>query len=556
MPPSVYVSSMSYSFSTVSGVLPLGTQRAYVPRASRPHLAWSAVPSSRVIGRQCRLRGDGTAAREQTRGTESTEAEGGEAAVTSASPTELGLAGLLTTDAASGTRLTLYSDPDSPQLPLCSATIPSQRRVVALWTPPTSTSADKDGGGNVCAMAPLFVSDDTGGVFAYQWSGSDSLSEPAEKRRRTDANTGRALNEDKDGVWTPVARAHSTLSSDVARMQSCRSAMSSLFAVTRGAPGWAGLTALHASLPYSAALQLVSVREFYHDVRLIDPTRQTVVRTYSTTHTPTGVLSPSVPAAPHCILIVEGCLATLYDVRCPSAVVSLGEVYESQAEWRAAKDAAAAGTDKQDGSGVDGGKQGDGKSPEGVSAGAALAPVPPLIPGRLTSTVGHVRDICGTANPFEVACAVDRALCVYDLRKFNRLFTSSSVLKYVIGSVTSVAGGRGVVCAGIDAEVRLIPLHEKSDTLSKGMLSLAARVVTQAQQKKQRSDTRKSETQDRKAVGGADANAVGPGGTFRTRLSTSVSCTTTWQGGWVTTCNRGGAVAVGVSVDGEVFLAQ
>ncbi|GET92555.1 hypothetical protein, conserved [Leishmania tarentolae] len=547
---------MSYSFSTVSSVLPLGTQRAYVPRASRPHLAWSSVQPSRTIGIQCRLKGDGTAAREQARATECRESEGDEPAVTSASPTEVGLAGLLTTDAASGTRLTLYSDPAAPQLPLCSAAIPSQRRVVALWTPPTSASVDEDGSGNVCRAAPLFASDDTGGVFAYQWSTSENLGEPAEKRRRTDPNIGHTLSEEKNGVWTPVAVAHSSLSSDVARMKSCGSALSSLFTVTRGAPGWAGLTALHASLPCSAALQLVSVREFYHDVRLIDPTRQTVVRTYSTTHAPTGVFCPSVQAAPHCILIVEGCLATLYDVRCPSAVVALSEVYESQAEWRAAKDAAAAEADKQDGSGLEGGEQVNGKSPESASAAAALAPVPPLIPGRLTSTVGQVRDICGTANPFEVACAVDRALCVYDLRKFNRLFTSSSVLKYVIRSVTSVAGGRGVVCAGIDAEVRLIPLHEKSDTLSKETLSLAARVVTQAQKKKQRSDSLKSELQDSKAVGGADANAVGSGGTFRTRLSTSVSCTTTWQGGWVTTCNGDGAAAVGVSVDGEVFLAQ
>nr|CAJ2480360.1 unnamed protein product [Leishmania braziliensis] len=547
---------MSYGFSTINGVLPRGTKRAYVPRAARPHLAWSSAQPSRAIGSQCRLKGDGTAARERTDCVEGTEAEGDNATLTSFSPTELGVARLLTTDAVSGTRLTLYTNPSVPQLALHSATIPSQRRVVALWTPPTSTGSD-NGGGEACVVTPLFVSDDTGSVFAYQWSGSESFSEPAEKRRRIDGKTECLPSEAKDGIWTPVAPARSTVSSDVAQMQSSTSTMSSLFSVTRGAPGWAGLTALHASLSCSEALQLVSVREFYHDVRLIDPTRQTVVRTYGTTHAPTGVLCPSMQAAPHCTLIVEGCLATLYDVRCPSAVVSLGEVYEAQAEWRAAKDAAAVENGKQDGCGVEGGEQANGKGLPGVNAAVAPAPAPPLIPGRLTSTVGHVRDVCGTANPFEVACAVDRALCVYDLRKFNRLFTSSSVLKYVVGSVASVAGGRGIVCAGIDAEVRLIPLHEKSDAMTTDTLSLAARVVMQAQQKKkQRCDTCKSPGQLRKTDDEANTKPVGPGGTFRTRLSTSVSCTTVWQGGWVTTCNGGGAAAVGVSVDGELFLAQ
>ncbi|KAG5466632.1 hypothetical protein LSCM1_00797 [Leishmania martiniquensis] len=549
---------MSYSFFTISGVLPLGTPRVYVPRAARPHLAWCAAQPSQMLGSRCRLKGDGTAALEWSSGTECTEAESDKAAATS-SPPELGLAALLTTDAASGTRLTLYSDPAAPQLPLHSAAIPSRRRVVALWAPPTSTSADAAGGSEACAMKPLFASDDVGGIFAYQWGGSDSLSEPAEKRCRIDVKTESLPSEDKDGVWTPLAPAHSTLISDVTRAESCTSTLSSLFAVSRGTPGWAGLTALQASPTCRAALQLVSVREFFHDVRLIDPTRQAVVRTYSTTHAPTGVLCPSVQAAPHCVLVVEGCLATLYDMRCPSAVVSLGEVYQAQAEWRAAKDGAAVETEERGSRDNERGEQANGKGPTRGIAAASPAPAPPLIPGRLTSTAGQVRDICGTANSFEVACAVDRALCVYDLRKFNRLFTSSNVLKYVIGGVTSVAGGRGVVCTGIDAEVRLISLHDKADATAVEELSLAARVATQAQRKKQqqqRNSTHVSAVQLSKTGREANGGAVGPGGTFRTRLSTSVSCTTVWQGGWVTVCNGGGAAAVGLSVDGEVFLAQ
>ncbi|KAK7198226.1 hypothetical protein NESM_000779600 [Novymonas esmeraldas] len=545
---------MSFTFSTVSDVLPLGGQRVYVPRGARPHVAWSTTQSSRVLGSRCRLKGDGTAARERARDGDGAAADESRAGA-STSAAERSLASLATIDATFGTRLTFYRDPTTPSLPLRSAVIPSQRRITALWTPATCAEVDSDS----CVSAPLFVSDEVGATYAYAWT--DPV-EPVAKRPRGDGVPPCADGEDgSGGVWTAIAPAHSSLSSDAARMGRGASDTASLFAVTRGAPGWAGLGALDSgeTRTAAAAVQLVSAREFFHDVRLIDPARQTVVRTYSTTHAPTGMFCPSAQAAPHCTLIVEGCLATLYDVRCPSAVLSLGEVYAAQAEWLAAKDAAAAASAEAER--LDSGEVASGA---GVAAAAAATaarcsspPPPPLVPGRLTSTVGQVRDVCGTANPFEVACAVDRALCVYDLRKFNRLFTSSSVLKYVVGSVASVAGGRGVVCAGIDAEVRLIPLHEKHDPAAAEQLSLAARVVSQAQQKRrQRSDALKATEQSARAGGEGDVDGAGPGGTFRTRLSTSVSCTTVWQGGWVTTCNDGGAAAVGVSVDGELFLAQ
>lgn len=60
-----------------------------------------------------------------------------------------------------------------------------------------------------------------------------------------------------------------------------------------------------------------------------------------------------------------------------------------------------------------------------------------LIPGRLTSVNGVISDVCGTRNEFEVALSIDRALCVYDYRKFTRQFTSSAVLKYEIASIAS-----------------------------------------------------------------------------------------------------------------------
>ncbi|KPA85899.1 hypothetical protein ABB37_00213 [Leptomonas pyrrhocoris] len=573
----------SYNFSTVNNVLPLGVQRAYVPRASRPHLAWvapaSPSASPHALGEHCRLKGDGTAARETLAAQEEREKDerrlrAGTPAATavssSSSPevmSEVALRGLLTTDGATGTQLTLYHDLSAPGVPVRSSTVPSHRCVVALWAPSRNAEADEDPGAYLEGDVPLYVSDDVGNVFHHRWDARGGVKEPATKRHRGESEPVDA--------WASVAGAHSHLPSNLPSLSFASSSPSSeleaLFTVARGAPGWAGLSMLSAGSS-SDAPQLISVREFYHDVRVIDPVQHAVVRVYSTTHPPTGLLCPPVQAAPHCVLVTEGCLATMFDVRCPSAVLSLGEVYAAQEEWAAAKKAAEAEKLQQqhEERGESSAASSKGKH---TSTGDSAAPPPPPLPpplvaGRLTSTVGQVRDVCSTANPFEVACAVDRALCVYDLRKFNRLFTSSSVLKYVIGSVASVAAGRGIVCAGIDSEVRLVSLYDKTnDATQEATLSLAARAVAQSQ-KKQRSGTLKkteevNKAAEKKGNGCAasappifDVDSMGPGGTFRTRLSTSVSCTSVWQGGWVSTQSLSGVAAVGVSVDGEVFLAQ
>ncbi|KAL7702653.1 hypothetical protein N2W54_006568 [Lotmaria passim] len=551
----------SYTFSTVTNVLPLGVQRAYVPRAARPHLAWAcpayATATSHVLGEHCRLKGDGTAARE-TRAAGEEEGEVSHEA-TSSTPTtspanassEMKLRALLTTDAASGTQLTLYHDVAAPGTAQCSATaIPSQRRVVALWSPLSQRAterAEESVARFLDGDVPLYVSDDAGNVFLHRWgvSSESGIHEPSLKRHRGEGCDAAGGSE----AWTAIAAAHTPFPHSAAAFTP--STLESLFAVTRGAPGWAGLAAL--STDNAATPQLVSAREFYHDVRVLDPVQREVVRVYSTSHPPTGLLCPSMEATPHCALVTEGCLATLFDVRCPSAVLSLGEVYAAQAEWAAARAEKA----PQESSATSA-EEPAAPGARGIAPAAAPPPpAPPLVPGRLTSTVGQVRDVCGTSNPFEVACAVDRALCVYDLRKFSRLFTSSNVLKYVVAGVTAVAGGRGVVCTGIDSEVRLVPLHEKGDTAATAAeaLSLAGRVVAQAQKKKQCSNTLKK-AEASSSSSGIDVDSIGPGGTFRTRLSTSVSCTSVWQGGWVSTQNLGGMAAVGVSIDGEVFLAQ
>ncbi|KPI84295.1 hypothetical protein ABL78_6662 [Leptomonas seymouri] len=569
----------SYSFSTVNGVLPLGVQRAYMPRASRPHLAWAAPAFSyapaRALGEHCRLKGDGTAARETPAAQEEREKDEeklrvGSATAASSSSTTLAskvtLRGLLTTDGATGTQLNLYHDLSAPGIPVCSSAIPSQRRMVALCAP--SANSEEDPSVYVEGNAPLYVSDDAGSVFIHRWNARDGANEPNAKRHCGEQNS--SGGSECDDAWTLVATAHSHVPSTLLSAPSSLCAIGSLFTVTRGPPGWAGLTVLNTESK-DGTPQLISAREFYHDMRVIDPVQQEVVRVYGTTHPPTGLLCPSLQAAPHCVLVTEGCLATLFDVRCPGAVLSLREVYAAQAEWTEAKEAAT--TEKlqqqqkhrEDGAVSSNGRQTSTGDSAAGSKAVLAPPPPPLVPGRLTSTVGQVRDVCSTANPFEVACAVDRALCVYDLRKFNRLFTSSSVLKYVIGGVTPVAGGRGIVCTGIDSEVRLVPLYEKASGATGEVLSLAARAMAQPQKKRQRSDTPKNTEGASKSADASrgaapssafDVDAMGPGGTFRTRLSTSVSCTSVWQGGWVSTQNLNSVAAVGVSLDGEVLLAQ
>lgn len=528
---------MDYYFSTVTGLLPPATQsivlpsclskRPYVPRAARPHVAWSVEASSPLcMGRLNRLRGDGTA----TRATENVEGEreGSGSNLLSGSRTTLGLQQLMTIDATEGKRVVTYyadqtNDKSGGDVGIActeSSCIPSNRRIVSLLCASgtrsgceATTSAVGDG---PALTSSTYVSDDMGNVYLLHWpqrvashdaAGEDDMTR---KRARVEGNEAGTATVSVSNRWEVVQPAHSPLPSTiVAAAGEC-----SPFAVAHGAPGWAGLCQLSLS---GATETLISAREFFNDVRVVDVATSTVVRTYSTTHSPTAVDVP--PGQCNCVLVTEGCLATLFDVRCPSAVISMATAL---AFARAAT-----------------APRGE-EAPEGSAVQASTTEtVVPLVPGRLTSTMGDIRDVCHTANPNEVALCIERSLCVYDYRKFTRLFSSANVLKFAIASIAACGEGRAVVCAGIDAEVRLFPLQPKSAsgppppplTGSKGGVPSASDPQAPAPDDPSRS-------------------------TFRTRLNSSVSCESTWQGGWVTAVNAGGRVAVGVSSDNEVFLAQ
>jgi len=408
-------------------------RRTAVPRAARPHVAWVSEASSGVAGL-------------------------GQPTVLTPSenpPPPLVLTRLLTVDAPTGLCLQQYGLPAADQS-FTSSPIPSGRPVMSV------IAAD-----DVAA----YVSDDVGNVFSFR--NANPIDEQPKARRRTEGGCG---------SWSSLTPAASTMPSLIPTDQK----------KSIGMPGWSALSPLGSS---SAAL--LSVREFFQDTRVIDTATGSVLRCYSTTHPATGVYAPGVDSGSlaSCFLITEGRLCTMYDSRCPSAVLTWDEA-EDMDQWRDVHD-----------------RCGDAGS---------------CVKGRLTSIGGIVRDVCGAANPTEVALCMDRAVCVYDVRKFARQLTSSNVLKYNIASVASLRRGTAVACAGLDSEVRLVSLEVKKKAPKS--TEFPAQPATEEER---------------------NENLAG---TFRTRLNSSICCEQTWQGGWVTSQGEG-AAAVGVSTTGEVFLA-
>lgn len=488
----------SYYFTTVSGVLPntASPKRSYVRPGCRPHLAWvGAVPMGEV---SC-LKGDGTGCRVAAHGQPST-----------------GLSGLVTVDSANGSQLVAYGQESHVNVRrTATASLPSQRRIVATLLHPKTTAAAAAAAGVVGDLPPLLVSDDRGSIYEFAPLGG----EPADRRARLE---GAAVS---TGSWRLLTPDRSPLPSSVI-INGAHPPVPRGLDVSRGTPGWVGLG-------WSAATShLICAREGFHDVRVLDLGTGDVVRTYGTTHGPSGmcVLDPGHGPLATCAIVTEGCLATLFDLRCPSAVVPLTSTT-----------LAAMNID-----------EGNAAPPRSAADGSSL------LVDRLTSTAGRITDACSTASPFEVALSIDRALCVYDYRKLKRLWTSSNVLKYSIGSIAATAGGRAVVCAGIDAEVRIVQLFPK-DAVGEvqPLLSFADIHKQQA--------TATSITNNVHAHGAVEPsteNTQAPAAddpsrsTFRTRLNTSVCCETTWQGGWVTALNEGHSIAVGVSMNNELFVAQ
>lgn len=594
-----------YYFTSVSGVLPdptapaaeslalsLSGRRSYVPRGSRPHIAWVADAGDNgdeacALGSYSRLKGDGTCSRDADDEDPAAPSPPQQQQQQSSPPHGCRLTQLVTVDGATGCRALRIAPGGVAR---GSAPIPSGRRIASMILDHRSSSGNSTN--TTAAAFSSIVSDDKGNVYRLVWgdaSFSSSASaaaaatvveSSADGGRKRDRNGGAVvaagattpgallLSWAAEATWETLVDAHSHIPVGVyGRPDGAPySTLSSRLAVSRGAPGYVGLGFVTTTTT-SGGRPLVCVREGYNDVRVIDTAVNSVVQTYGTTHRPTALYIPSAwdyaadddggagasarfgPLA-STALVCEGTLATLFDVRCPGAVMTVAEMFE------AAPDPATSTPAVAEAGGLE---EATTEAKRGSNTNNRTTKTAPLVPGRLTSTLGLVTDACATANPYEVALSIDRALCVYDLRKFTRLFSSSNVLKYNIASIASTAQGRAVVCAGIDSEVRIIPLYTKPSSEEEGavVLSLAgtnnpAGAVRNHQQAEQRAAAaaaaERGEDPDT-----ADVAAVS---TFRTRLNTSVSCASTWQGGWVTAVNHRGAAAVGISLDHEVFIAQ
>lgn len=570
-----------YYFSLITGILPdpsapyapsvdycLTNKRTHLSRGCRPHIVWvstasDAATTAGLLGVPCRLKGDETGTR-----------EGSDAPDTASMG--VGVTRLITVDGATGKRFLFFSPGGGSARRQVSGTspIPSGGRIAAAVLGNRDGVASSNSGSSAEAATSLIAADNRGNLFHLSWSAAgggdecqtvvDPSAATAAYRKRPRWEAGRRedaldLREaervfgEPSAAWQRLISADSEVPSDVYGCGSEGEDAPALFRVSRGSStGFVGLGFMGEAPAGSASMpRLICVREGFSDLRVVDVNRDgsgkdggaSVVRVYSTTHRPTALYIPSAwpfdgdtagsggggggdgggsvvrcgPLA-NTVLVCEGSLATLFDIRCPSAVLTVSQLFQpatSDAEARYRSEAAA----------------------------------PALVPGRLTSTLGTVADVCATAHPFEVALAIDRTLCVYDFRKFTRLFSSANALKYSIATVAATAGGRAVVCAGVDAEVRIIPLHPRPSNDSDAVRDRAPTLA---------------------AGGGAKASAAARqrtakappaaheevGTTFRSRLSTSVSCRSTWQGGWVTCCNEGGTAAVGISLDHEVFVAQ
>ncbi|CAD2214643.1 hypothetical protein ADEAN_000209400 [Angomonas deanei] len=376
---------------------------------------------------------------------------------------------LITPDGKSGTHICFGEGTGTQSWSWSAATspIPSAQRIVSIVRSAESYLVS-DGKGSICRLS--------------------ASEEPPHKKNKRDNGTSHASSE-KEYMWEEIVSASQTPSGDGSGTDS----FAALFAKTSyGGPGWSGLArALNPS-------HLVNSRQYYGDVRLVDVEQKSVVRSYGTSHPSTGIVDftqSNTQELLHCVLVAEGCLATLYDVRCASAVLTLDEV-RSVAEDESLRE----------------------------RLGGHIGPA---VPGRLTSTSGRISDVCAlpTASSawegHEVVLAIDRAVCVYDVRKFTKQFTSSNVLKYVVNSVALTANGTEVVCSGIDSEVRVIPIQRSKEKV-------------------------------KPQKGSEDDGALG--GTFRTRIDSSMACETSWCGGWVTSEN--GVSAIGLSTANEVFIAK
>ncbi|EAN83493.1 hypothetical protein C3747_70g147 [Trypanosoma cruzi] len=463
-----------YSFATVLGdvfgrSVMHAEKRPYVPKGSRVHVSFTTattttqLQASQQLGIPRRVKKE---REDDDKGDKKGETRREAEAVDDNLPVPVALTGLISTDPSDGKCLIrrTATDGDDGGALWESKVIPSGKRIGCIQIAPDSRAGMLQFLPHAAAFPSplLYVADTVGNVYAATLPASSvtavGVESPAKRPRQEKVN--------RSSFWGLIVPATTSDSE-----------------TTHGAWGWCGI------VPFFSQ-QLVCCREFFFDIRLVDVPAGTVVRQYGTIQPATG--TTACPGIPHGVVVAEGPVATLYDMRCPGAALTLN-------------------TDTK--------------------------PDISLVTSRLTSPTSYVAGVCSTCNEYEVAAAVGRSLCVYDVRKWSCVSVSTNILKYEIGSIAPFASGKAVVVAGIDAEVRIVPLQKASP------VSAASAPTHAGGNGIARNEKVKKEEEGESAAPNS----------FRNRIDSAVCCRSTWNGGWVESLD--GSNAIGVSADHEVFLS-
>ncbi|SCU70987.1 uncharacterized protein TEOVI_000256700 [Trypanosoma equiperdum] len=473
---------------------PGAPRRPYLPKGSRTHISLTAAPPLEVEG----LRELGVARLVRSYGDINKDERNNEDQKGSSeekpgdpSPREyqlpVVLTGLIAADGDIGTCLTRRTVYDGDDLLWRSPALPSGQRICCVELCRESHSLMVRQGNHV-ALFPtprLYTADVVGNVYVTTLPAS-SVGET--NKAEPPAKRRRVDNQSSGGV-------------DEHPFWEPVVAASTSGAEAYGARGWCGLTPL-------ADDQVVCCREFFFDLRLLDARNcGAVIRQYGTLHAPTGMATCG-GIFPHGVVVAEGPVASVYDTRCSGAVMT--------------------------------------QQTEAMSGGQRSVP---LVSSRFTDATARVADVCATCNEFEVAIAVGRAVCVHDIRKWTRVSITTSVLKYDIGSIAPFACGKGVVAAGIDAEVRLVLLTEKLN----GASSTTGTVVHGEGNCCGGNGFKKEVDVDVNGGAAVKSDELTSVTSFRNRIDSVVSCRSTWQGGWVPSVDA--SCATGISADHEFFMA-
>lgn len=154
---------------------------------------------------------------------------------------------------------------------------------------------------------------------------------------------------------------------------------------------------------------------------------------------------------------------------------------------------------------------------------------------------------CSSGSNYLLTGSADRAVTLWDLRKWTKQHVAQSALKFAPASIASASAsashaGNFVTVSGSDSEVRnlWVPLDHGKVSGSGGGSN------------NQKESKKKDENAPPENFNGAT------GGTFRQRLQDATHCATSWHGGWVG-CNEGVAgrkFTIGLSRDYELFVAK